>query len=114
MLSVILRMEVNKSSEKDNPLLKRKEVTFFIDHPSTGTPKLFEVRKALASMYGVSDDLVYVLKLTTLTGTNRTVGEAEVYEQAETTRMVLPTHIRLRNLQGRGRGGEKEAAKEQT
>ena len=107
-------MELKKSSEKDNPLLKRKEVTFFIDHPAAGTPKLFEVRKALASMYGVSNDLVYVLNLTTLTGTNRTVGEAEVYEQAETTRIVLPKHIQHRNLLERGRGGEKEAVKEQT
>lgn len=107
-------MEVKKSAEKDNPLLKRKDVTFFIDHPSAGTPKLFEVRKALASMYEVSDDLVYVLNLTTLTGTHRTVGEAEVYEQAETTHLVLPKHIQLRNLQGRGRGDEKKATKEQT
>ena len=105
-------MEVKKSSEKDNPLLRRKEVSFFIDHPSAGTPQLFEVRTALAAMYGVSDDRVYVLNLTTLTGTNRTVGEAEVYDQAETTRMVLPKHIQLRNLQGRGRGGEKDASKE--
>jgi hypothetical protein len=55
-------MDVKKSSEKNNPLLKRKEITFFLDHDSQGTPQLFEVKTAIASMYGVSDDLVYVLR----------------------------------------------------
>ena len=72
-------MDVKKSSEKNNLLLKRKEITFFLDHDSQGTPQLFEVKTAIASLYGVSEDLVYILKLETLTGTTRTVGEAEIY-----------------------------------
>ena len=105
-------MDVKKSSEKNNQFLKRKEITFFVDHHSQGTPQLFEVRTAIASMYGVSDDLVYVLKLKTLTGTNRTVGEAEIYEEPGETRSLLPKHIQLRNLPKRGRGDEKKSAGE--
>ncbi len=56
-------MDVKKSSEKRNPLLKRTELTFFLDHGAQGTPTLYEVRTALASMYDVSSDLVYVLNL---------------------------------------------------
>jgi ribosomal protein S24E len=107
---VIEGMDVKKSSEKNNLLLKRKEITFFLDHDLQGTPQLFEVRKAIASMYGVSDDLVYVLNLKTLTGTNRTVGEAEIYDPPGTTRSLIPKHILLRNLQNRGSGNEKDAS----
>lgn len=103
-------MDVKKSSEKNNPLLKRKEITFFLDHDSQGTPQLFEVKTAIASMYGVSDDLVYVLNLRTLAGTNRTVGEAEIYDPPGTTRSLLPKHIRLRNLPERGSGSEKNTS----
>ena len=102
-------MDVKKSSEKNNLLLKRREITFFVDHDSQGTPQLFEVRTAIASMYDVSDDLVYIMNLRTLTGTNRTVGEAEIYDPPGTTRSLLPKHIRLRNLPERGSGSKKEA-----
>ncbi len=96
-------MDVKKSSEKRNPLLKRTELTFFLDHGAQGTPTLYEVRTALASMYDVSSDLVYVLNLQTLTGTHRTVGEAEIYDPPGTTRTLLPEHIRRRNQPARGK-----------
>ena len=105
-------MDVKKSSEKNNQFLKRKELAFFIDHPSQGTPQLFEVRTAIASMYGISEDLVYVLTLKTLTGTNRTAGEAEIYEESVPPHSLLPKHIQLRNLPKRGRNGENKSTGE--
>jgi len=104
------RMKVTKTSEKDNPFLERKEVTFFIDHYSMGTPQLLEVRKSIASMYEVDSDLVYVTKLETLTGTNRAVGEAEVYEKPEKARLLVPKHIQSRNLPERRKKGEQGKA----
>jgi ribosomal protein S24E len=94
---VIEGMDVKKSSEKNNQFLKRKELAFFIDHHSQGTPQLFEVRTAIASMYGVNQDLVYVLNLKTLTGTAHS---------------LLPKHIQLRNLPNRGRDGDTKSAGE--
>jgi len=109
---VIEGMDVKKSSEKNNQFFKRKELAFFIDHHSQGTPQLFEVRTAIASMYGVNQDLVYVLNLKTLTGTNRTVGEAEIYEESGTAHSLLPKHIQLRNLPKRGGDGATKSAGE--
>jgi ribosomal protein S24E len=99
-------MDVKKSSEKINPLLKRKEITFFLDHDAQGTPPLYEVRTAIASLYAVNDDLVYVMNLRTLAGTNRTVGEAEIYDPPGTTRSLLPPHIHRRNQPARGKSSD--------
>lgn len=95
-------MEVVKTAEKYNSLLERKEISFSIDH-SNGTPSLFNVKKAVASMCGVSEELVYIIKLETLTGTNKTVGKAEIYEKPEAAHLLVPTHIQSRNLSDRGR-----------
>lgn len=91
-------MKIHKTSERNNKLIGRKELMFFIDHNSKGTPFLLEVKKAIASMYGVNDNLVYVIKLQTLAGTNRTRGEAEIYEKFERARLLSPKHIQLKNL----------------
>jgi len=100
-------MEIKETSKTYNPVFKRRELSFFIDHTSLGSPKLHEVRKALAEKYGVGEEAVYVTKLDTRTGTNSTRGEAEVYDSPETAMKVVPKHIQNRNAPSRR--GKKEA-----
>lgn len=90
--------KIQKTSERYNALLGRREITFTVDHPSSGTPQVSEVREALASMCGVKPEVVYVTKMNTSTGTNRTVGWAEVYDKVEQANHVAPDHVQLRNL----------------
>lgn len=93
-----MSMEIKVVSEKHNPLLKRREVLFEIDHKQTGgTPRRFEVRKALAKLLNVELDLVYVKKFSTKTGTMSAVGTANVYQSAEQAKLVEPKYIILRN-----------------
>ena len=104
-------MEIIKTSDKYNPLLKRKELAFLINHPSKETPKLFEVRKALTTMFGVEEDAVYIRKLNTVTGTNQTRGKAEVYDDPERAKLLVHKYIQSRNLAIRSKKGEKEEKK---
>jgi len=104
-------MKIKKKSEKDNPILKRKEVTFAVNHPSFGTPLLFEIRKALASMNNVRLDSVYISKMYTLTGTNQTIVRAEIYDNPEAAKLIVPKHIQMRNLPPSERGEEAKATK---
>jgi len=91
-------MKIKVTSEKYNPLLKRKEVQFQIHHEQTGgTPSRFEVRKALADLLKTELDLVYVKKFSTKTGTLTAVGTANVYDSVEQAKFVEPEHIILRN-----------------
>ena len=104
-------MEINKKSEKYNPILKRKEVNFAVNHPSSGTPLLFEIRKALASINNVGLDSVYISKMYTLTGTNQTIVRAEIYDRPEAAKPIVPKHIQMRNLPPGEKGEEEKAAK---
>jgi len=110
-------MEITPTRDIYNPVLRRREVTFFVNHGVAATPRLYDVRKLLASRYGSGEELVYIRKFETLTGTTRAVGEAEVYDSVEDARILVPKHIVARNLPDRrkagGEGGseEEEASK---
>ena len=91
-------MKVNIISKKQNPLLKRKEVTFSIDHAQTGgTPTRVEVSKQLAALLKAKRELVYVKNVQTKTGTMVAVGEANVYDSLEQAKLIEPKHIIARN-----------------
>ena len=91
-------MKVNIIAKKQNILLKRKEVTFSVEHAQNGgTPSRVEVSKQLASLLKTKLELVYVKNLETKTGTMVAVGEANVYESIEQAKLVEPKHIIARN-----------------
>jgi small subunit ribosomal protein S24e len=91
-------MKVKVISEEYNPLLKRKEVTFKVEHAETGgTPPRLEVRKELATLLKTDLELVYIKKIETKTGTMTVVGEANAYDSLEQAKLVEPKHIVARN-----------------
>ena len=91
-------MEIKITSAKENPLLKRKEVTFTIDHGPVGkTPGRLEVRKAVAGEAKTGTELVFVRKIETKTGTCTALGFANIYESAEQARLVEPEYVEQRN-----------------
>lgn len=90
-------MEIKKTSERYNPLLGRTHISFAIDHPSSGTPRLLETRATLATMLKTSQDRVFIVKMKTPTGFNQTVGEAEVYDEAAKAKRSVPEYIQIRN-----------------
>jgi ribosomal protein S24E len=94
-------MKLVKTSDKYNSALKRRELAFFIDHMSSGTPRLYDVKKIIAQEYNTNEEKIYILKLETLTGTNRTTGIAEIYDQTERGKALVAEHIKKRNLPSR-------------
>jgi small subunit ribosomal protein S24e len=91
-------MNVRITFEEYNPLLKRKEVAFEVEHKETGgTPSRLEVRKKLATLLKADLELVYVKKMKTKTGTMIAVGEANAYDSIEQAKLVEPKHIIARN-----------------
>jgi len=91
-------MEVKIVSTKENPLLKRKEVGFRVEQgPKGKTPARLEVKKELAAKLKVKEEMVFVKKMRTLTGTNIAVGVANAYETVEQAKFIEPEYIRKRN-----------------
>jgi small subunit ribosomal protein S24e len=92
-------MKVKIVSKEKNPLLKRKEVTFSIEHDKEGsTPTRGEVRNQLAEILKTDLELVYIKQFETKTGTLVAVGEANAYESLEQAKLVEPKHIIARNM----------------
>lgn len=92
-------MKLKILSQKYNPLLKRKEVVFEVDHSQEGqTTSRLELRENLANMLKIEIDLVFVEKVETKTGTMIAIGEANAYESAEQAKLIEPEHIITRNV----------------
>jgi small subunit ribosomal protein S24e len=91
-------MEVKIVSTKENPLLKRKEVSFRVEQDPKGkTPARLEVKKALADKLKINEELVFIKNMQTMTGTNTAVGIANAYETVEQAKFIEPEYIRKRN-----------------
>ncbi|MEM3553532.1 MAG: 30S ribosomal protein S24e [Candidatus Bathyarchaeia archaeon] len=92
-------MEVKILSENVNPLLKRKEVIFQVDHNQTGsTPPRLEVKNAIAKLLKIDANLVFIKKLETKTGTHKAIGLANVYDSTEHAKLIEPEYIVKRNI----------------
>ena len=92
-------MEIKITKEQQNHLLKRKEITFEIDHSQTGgTPQRLEVRNKLAEVLKTKPELVYVKRVETKTGTMKATGEANAYESIEQAKLIEPKYIITRNI----------------
>jgi small subunit ribosomal protein S24e len=91
-------MEIKIVSIKENPLLKRKEVSFTITQgPKEKTPNRLDVKRAVANAAQVKESTVYIKHMETLTGTNITKGFANIYQNDEQAQIVEPEYIRKRN-----------------
>ena len=90
-------MDVKIVSKKENPLFKRKEVKFTVVHSQSKTPERLDIKRLLASELQVSDKLVFIKRMDTMTGTNTTVGEANAYETEAQAKLIEPKYITKRN-----------------
>jgi small subunit ribosomal protein S24e len=92
-------MEVKITSQNENPLLKRKEIQFEVDHDKTGsTPARLEIRKAVANALKANVDLVFVKRFETKTGTHTAAGTANLYDSVEQAKLIEPEYIVKRNI----------------
>jgi len=89
--------EIKIISEKENPLLERKELEFIVIHAGQGTPKRTDIRKKLAAILSKDIDCVYIEHLYSETGKPETKGEARIYESKEKALAIEPKHIIERN-----------------
>jgi small subunit ribosomal protein S24e len=92
-------MEAKVIIQKDNPLLKRKEIQFHVEHDKTGsTPSRQEIRKAVAAALKANIDLVFIKKFETKTGMHTAVGSANLYDSTEQAKLIEPQYIIKRNI----------------
>lgn len=92
-------MEVKITQQQYNPLLKRKEIAFEIEHSQTkGTPARLEIRQRLAEILKTNLEVVFVKRVETKAGTMRAIGNANAYDSIEQAKLIEPKYIIARNL----------------
>lgn len=107
-------MKVNIVSKGQNPLMKRKEITFSVDHAQNGgTPSRAQVTNQLASLLKTRSELVFVKNLKTKTGTMIAVGQANIYDSIEQAKSMEPKHVIAKNVVPEKKPEELEAPKEE-
>lgn len=91
-------MEIKIIQQQYNPLLKRKEIVFEVEHAQTkGTPSRLEIRRTLAEALKANSELVFVKRVVTKAGTMVAAGEATAYDSPEQAKLVEAKYIIARN-----------------
>jgi ribosomal protein S24E len=91
-------MKVKIIDQKYNMLLKRKEVSFEVEHEKVkGTPPRSEIRAKVAEILKVKLEQVYVKRVETKTGTMIALGEANAYDAVEQAKLIEPRYVIERN-----------------
>ncbi len=86
-------MEARVVREFENPLLRRKELEVEVSHPGAGTPDRRSLRERLSRIFGAQPDMVFIRKILTKTGLNKSLCSVEVYRDPGYATIVVPRHI---------------------
>lgn len=86
-------MKIKIEEKHENPLLKRQDITFLVEHTGTATPPRLDVRDKLAAQMNCQTDQLYVIKLQGLYGLSSTRGLAHLYASKEEAMAQEQAHI---------------------
>lgn len=90
-------MEIKIIEQHANPLLKRTEYRFEIDHATAATPTRDSVRVELAKALKAPKERVVIEQMHAKFGIARSHGEAMVYDSTDAAKATVRTHILVRN-----------------
>lgn len=89
-------MDIKVLSEKNNPVLNRREIDFKVIHDEA-TPSRKSIVERLAATQNSKVGLVFVDSLKTEFGKRETIGYAKIYETEERAKQIERAHIVERN-----------------
>ncbi len=90
-------MQLEVLQRRENPLLKRVEVTFKATHKAEPTPTRDALRAFLAKELKATKDIVVIDSQASTFGRYETVGYAKVYKTKEEALALERKHILVRN-----------------
>ena len=101
-------MEIEILEDKENRLLKRREIQFKITHENEATPKRSEVTSQLVSSIGTSKDKIVIDNIKAEFGLPQSKGYAKVYQSKEDALYFERKHILKRNKLETGESKKKK------
>lgn len=91
-------MEVEILEKTENPILRRIEVKFRVDHKGGPTPRRLDVRSQLASKLNVDEELVVIERIKSSHGRQLASGIARAYATREQLEALEPEHLLKRGI----------------
>jgi small subunit ribosomal protein S24e len=91
-----MNLDIQIIEERNNPLLKRREVVFKVIHEDA-TPSRKSIVERLAATMDSKVGLVIVDEIKTAFGKRESLGYAKIYETEERVKQVERAHIIARN-----------------
>lgn len=89
-------MKIEILTEKENPLLKRKEVEVRITHDAA-TPSISEIRKKIAASKDIGKGTIIIESFKSKYGSRETLGTVKVYQTKERALEIEPRHRLIKN-----------------
>jgi len=90
-------MKIEITSQKENPLQKRKEVYFTIDHLGETTPGRNAVAEDIAKKMKSQRDCVVIDNIETVYGIGKSKGYAKVYDSKDSAMSYENGYLLKRN-----------------
>ncbi|EQB66389.1 MAG: 30S ribosomal protein S24e [Thermoplasmataceae archaeon] len=90
-------MKLNVIEAKDNPLLKRKEIRYFVEFDNDVSPSRDVIREVISRNYKADSSLVIVDKNLQLTGSHSMEGYSKIYQNKEAAMLFEPDYELIRN-----------------
>ncbi|MDR0309173.1 MAG: 30S ribosomal protein S24e [Candidatus Methanoplasma sp.] len=90
-------MKIEITNQKENPLQKRKEVYFTIDHAGESTPGRNAVAEDIAKKMKSKRDCVVVDNIESVYGIGKSKGYAKVYDSKESALSFENGYLLKRN-----------------
>jgi ribosomal protein S24E len=84
-------------NELYNPLIDRREIQGRLHHQGMGTPKIPDLRVAIAKALGVDFKLLFIRKLVTETGLNTSKILIHIYKTVSDANEYEPKHVKEKN-----------------
>ncbi len=106
-------MEITIKDERQNPLLKRKELKIELKQDKVKTIPRVELQKLLASNLNVPEDSVIIEKISTSFGTPDCVVDAKIYEKKEDIPKSKSDFAAGRLVKGTPKAAEKKEEKKE-
>jgi small subunit ribosomal protein S24e len=104
-----MKLDIRVITEKNNPLLNRREIVFKVLHDEA-TPSRKSIVDRLAATMNSKEGLVMVDSLKTDFGRRETVGYAKIYETVDRAKEVERPHIVERNTFKKAEEAKPEAS----
>jgi small subunit ribosomal protein S24e len=101
-------MEINVTSNKENKLLNRKEIDFYVIQDG-GTPSKKEIKTELCKKLNLDPESVMIVRMDQTTGLRQAHCVAHAYPSKEQVEKFEPVHLmnRMKGIKGKAPAAKK-------